>query len=335
MRYLDSLNGALHELLARPGVYLIGEDVRDPYGGAFKVSRGLSSAYPDRVLTTPISEGAIAAIATGMALRGMRPIAEIMFADFLTLAFDQVLNHMTKYRKMYGRELPVPVVIRSPVGGGRGYGPTHSQTLERHFLGIPDLQVVVPSELHDPGRALRRAVEQDDPVLFLEPKILYPRELIDAAPTGPADWDAHRVHEEHAGAIVQLSNARGGPADLTIISWGCMFSAIDRAAGQLLLEDEITVELLMLENLTTVAWEVLTGSVARTGRALVVEESMGYLGLAAAIAGELSRQAFDGLRGPIDWVSGQDAVIPAARHLEADVLPDESDVITKVRSLCR
>ena len=135
-----------------PRVVILGEDVVDPYGGAFKVTRGLSTDFPDRVRATPISEGAIAGVAAGLALAGYRPIAEIMFGDFLTLCFDQVVNHIAKYEAMYDGGATCPVILRTPSGGGRGYGPTHSQSLEKHFLGVPHLRVVAASLHHDPDR---------------------------------------------------------------------------------------------------------------------------------------------------------------------------------------
>ena len=144
-----------------PRVVLLGEDLVDPYGGAFKVTRGLSTDFPDRVRSTPISEGAIAGVSAGLALAGYRPIAEIMFGDFLTLCFDQIVNHIAKYEAMYDGQATCPVIIRTPSGGGRGYGPTHSQSLEKHFLGVPHLRVVAASLVHDPGRVLRALLDQD------------------------------------------------------------------------------------------------------------------------------------------------------------------------------
>src|SRR5512136_2157509 len=145
---LESLNNGLHQAFSmEPNVYLLGEDILDPYGGAFKVTRGLSSRFPDRVLTTPISEAAIIGVASGMALRGLRPVAEIMFGDFLTLCADQLVNHASKFRWMYNDNVHVPMVVRAPMGGRRGYGPTHSQSLEKMFLGVPGMKVVAPNSL--------------------------------------------------------------------------------------------------------------------------------------------------------------------------------------------
>lgn len=141
-RVLDNLNGALHTLLAEdPRLFLLGEDVADPYGGAFKVTAGLSTKYPGRVLSTPISENGIVGVANGLALTGNRAIVEMMFGDFAALCFDQILNVSAKSVSMFGETLPVPVVVRVPTGANRGYGPTHSQSLQKHFVGIPDLDL--------------------------------------------------------------------------------------------------------------------------------------------------------------------------------------------------
>ena len=181
---MASLNLALHAMMAEdPRVVVLGEDILDPYGGAFKVTKGLSTRFPDRVFTTPISEAAIVGVAIGMAMRGLRPIAEIMFGDFLALAADQLINHAAKFRWMYNDEVRLPLVVRTPMGGRRGYGPTHSQCLEKHFLGVPGLLVVAPHILDDPGALLRQAVLVcEDPVLFTENKTCYGKPLVTDIP---------------------------------------------------------------------------------------------------------------------------------------------------------
>ncbi len=184
MTVLQSINQALHGLMEDdPRVVVIGEDILDPYGGAFKVTKGLSSRFPGRVLATPISEAAIVGVATGMALRGQRPIVEIMFGDFLFLAGDQLVNHAAKFQWMYNDQVRVPLVVRAPMGARRGYGPTHSQSIEKHFMGVPGLWVVAPSILGDPGALLKQATADcDEPVVFIESKTCYGREVIDSVP---------------------------------------------------------------------------------------------------------------------------------------------------------
>ena len=181
---------------SRDDVYLFGEDILDPYGGAFKVTHGLSDAYPDRVVTTPISEASLFGVAAGMALRGQRPILEIMFGDFIALGFDQVVNGISKFREMYDDQVTVPLVVRTPMGGRRGYGPTHSQSLEKLLLGIPNICVVAASECHDLRGLLTSAVEDEQPVFFIENKLMYGR--------------VNRRPED--GQVGQLSvRERGGP----------------------------------------------------------------------------------------------------------------------------
>jgi pyruvate/2-oxoglutarate/acetoin dehydrogenase E1 component len=178
---LESLNSALHQAFTdHKNVYLLGEDILDPYGGAFKVTRGLSTSFPDRVLTTPISEAGFVGVAAGMALRGMRPVVEIMFGDFITLIADQLINHIAKFRWMYNNQVCLPLVIRTPMGGRRGYGPTHSQTLEKLLLGVPGLQVVAPAALSlldgsgSPGALLYQSIlDNNDPLVFIENKLQY------------------------------------------------------------------------------------------------------------------------------------------------------------------
>ncbi len=172
---LASLNAGLHRAFREDErVLILGEDLLDPYGGAFKVTRGLSTAYPERVLPTPISEAGFTGVAAGMALRGLRPVVEIMFGDFVTLIADQVVNHLAKFRWMYNEQVRVPLVIRTPMGGRRGYGPTHSQSLEKMYLGIPGLRLLAPAALGDPGALLAETIlHTEDPVLFVENKLLY------------------------------------------------------------------------------------------------------------------------------------------------------------------
>src|SRR5262245_21145573 len=165
----ENLNRALHELFARESrLWLLGEDIAVPYGGAFKITKGLSTLYPDRVRTTPLSENALVGVAGGLALCGDTVIAEIMFGDFVGLAFDQILNFATKSVSMYGVHTPMRLVIRCPVGGGRGYGATHSQSVQKHFIGVPNLSLYELSPLHEAGDVLAAAFAEEQPCLLFE-----------------------------------------------------------------------------------------------------------------------------------------------------------------------
>lgn len=223
--YLESLRAGLAAAMdARTEVLVVGEDVLDPYGGAFKVTQGLSTRFPGRVIGTPISEAGLVGLSTGLALRGFRPVAEIMFGDFLTLAADQLINSAAKFPLMYRERVQVPMVVRTPMGGGRGYGPTHSQSLEKHFLGVPGLDVLSPSPAHDPGRMLQRCIcEATRPVLFIEYKNLYPGRLVE-----PGDPVLRRTmaDDDATGATVVVENFDHGTPDVLVFAYG-------GAAGQL------------------------------------------------------------------------------------------------------
>jgi pyruvate/2-oxoglutarate/acetoin dehydrogenase E1 component len=223
--YAKALNAALIAMMREDDrVHFLGEDILDPYGGAFKISKGLSSAYPDRVITTPISEAGFTGLATGMALRGLRPIVEIMFGDFLAIAADQIVNHMAKFVTMYGRTMDVPIVVRTPMGGGRGYGATHSQSLEKLFFGTPNLTIVAPSHAHDPGKLLRNAVALGRPVLFIEHKMLYPENLLES---GGALTIENLTGDPFPTALVK--NFSRGTADVLIVAYGGMRRSISRS----------------------------------------------------------------------------------------------------------
>jgi len=177
-RVVENLNRALHALFATdPHVFLIGEDLLDPYGGAFKVSSGLSSRFPDRILATPLSEGAFLGIASGLTLCGEKVIAEIMFGDFIALGYDQILNFAAKAVSMYGRSLTINLVVRCPVGGNRGYGPTHSQSMQKYFIGIPHLHLFEISPFHDNGLLLNKLVNLGQPCILFEDKVLYAQRI--------------------------------------------------------------------------------------------------------------------------------------------------------------
>ncbi len=191
---LESLNRTLQRVMEKDNrVVVLGEDILDPYGGAFQSNRGLSSKYPDRVFSTPISEAGIVGMATGMAMRGLKPVAEIMFGDFVTLIADQLINHAAKFRWMYNDNVRVPIVVRTPMGGRRGYGPTHSQSLEKLFLGIPGMKVLAPNTLRDPGELLLAAIEDEDPVLFVEHKLLYSRPMLEAGKSDLKEFEVQLI----------------------------------------------------------------------------------------------------------------------------------------------
>ena len=233
-RCAQVLNDALLELFdQRNDVVLLGEDILDPYGGAFKVSKGLSERWPDRVITTPVSEASLFGVAAGMALRGYRPILEIMFGDFVALGFDQIVNGLSKFREMYDDQVSVPVVVRTPMGGRRGYGPTHSQSLEKLLLGVPNICVVAPSECHDLRSLLHRSVEDDAPVFFIENKLMYGRP--NERPVEGFVGELQCIESEEAYPALAFSGNEFGASEVTIVTYGGMLPVVLEAATELIL----------------------------------------------------------------------------------------------------
>ncbi|WP_370963807.1 alpha-ketoacid dehydrogenase subunit beta [Amycolatopsis sp. cg9] len=318
-RVVENLNHALHERLrADPRLYVLGEDIADPYGGAFKVTRGLSDAHPGRVIATPISENGIAGVAAGLALTGDAAIVEIMFGDFAGLAFDQVLNFASKSVSMYGRPHPMRLVVRLPSGGGRGYGPTHSQSLLKHFIGIPGLSLFELSPFHDNRAVLARMLDLGEPCVFVEDKVLYTRrkaeagrvdDLFDYGFLGAPDVAPAHVYVDADGEVDCLLIAPGGVADRAVA-----------AMRELLLHHEISCRLVVPSRLYPVEAEPLLSAARRASHVCVVEESTAGGTWGAEVAHVLHERLWGRLRRPVRLVHSADSVIPAAVHLEREVL---------------
>jgi pyruvate/2-oxoglutarate/acetoin dehydrogenase E1 component len=316
--FLGSLNQALRHLLeSDPSVFIWGEDLLDPYGGAFKVTAGLQADYPDRVLTTPISEAAIVGLANGMALRGYRPVVEIMFGDFITLAADQIINYAAKFRAMYRGQGAHSLVIRTPMGGGRGYGPTHSQSIEKIFFGIPGLRIVAPSLFHDPGALLTRAVQEtDDPVLFIEHKLLYAQEIFPEGEQLPGlDGFPTRV----------VRNYTNGEPDVTLIGYGGVSLWLEPLMGRLA-EEEIRLVAYLPASVQPLPIDDLAAAAAETGRVVIVEEATRTHGWGAEVAAALTERLWGKLKGPVVRVGAADTIVPTARPLEDAVLPSPGTI---------
>jgi len=286
-------------------VILLGEDI-GVYGGAFGVTRGLLEEFgPDRVRNTPISEMSFTGVAIGAALAGLRPIVEIMFMDFITLVMDPLVNWAAKLH--YVTERHCPLVVRTPAGGGRGYGPTHSQSFEAWFLQVPGLWIAVPSAPADAVGLLRTAIRGKNPVLFVEHKRLYgiTGEVAVAGPAIPFGR-ARRVR-------------RG--RDLTMVAWSRMVVEAMAAADRLSAEG-LEAEVLDLRTLTPLDLESVVESVRRTHRLLIVDEGVRRGGVAADLAAQVGEAVFEYLDAPIRRVTAPDIPIPAVPILERAALPD-------------
>jgi pyruvate/2-oxoglutarate/acetoin dehydrogenase E1 component len=328
---LASLNAGLRAAMsADERVIILGEDVLDPYGGAFKVTRGLSTQFPDRVLATPISEAGFVAVATGLALRGFRPVVEIMFGDFLFLAGDQIVNHAAKYRAMFNDQVRVPLVIRTPSGGRRGYGPTHSQSLEKHFLGAPGLWVVAPNSLGDPGELLRQAIfAVEDPVLFVENKIGYGEPLRTAIP----GYDIARL-ADGLSPFPTLWLQPQAPCDGLLVCYGGMTSFALEAATRLREREQLHLGLLVVSQLAPTPVSHFDAILRDNVPAAVVtvEEAPAEGGWGAEIIATIEQIRDTRQLAPIRYrrVGAMRTAIPSARTLEDRVLPQVDDILAAV-----
>lgn len=329
----SAINAALHELFNQDErVHLLGEDILDPYGGAFKISKGLSTGFPERVHATPIAEGAIVGISNGMALRGLRPIAEIMFGDFITLGFDQIVNHAAKFRGMYNGKATCPVTIRTPMGGGRGYGPTHSQSLEKFLIGIPGIRVVSPNPFHDVSRLYHEAVlGGDDPTIIIEHKLLYGQGVVDPGVDRFGEFFIRRGEGPFPTIHLSLNNFRR--ADVTLITYGGTTRLAMDAARHALIEHEITADILLMGSLSPLPIDDIVDVVTNSRRAVTIEEGTGTLGLGAEVASNLQERLFGKLTAPVLRVAARDEIIPAARPMEEEMLPNLERVEEAMRKV--
>ncbi len=331
---LESLNqGLLSALQKDKNVLLLGEDILDPYGGAFKVTRGCSAAYPDRVFTTPISEAGLGGVAAGLALRGQRPVLEIMFGDFSTLLADQIINHITKFRWMYNNTVQLPLVIRTPMGGRRGYGPTHSQTLEKLYMGVPGLTIAAPINFDDgagysAGGMLEDLIlHTEDPVLFIENKLQYLFPVL--TPEDLSDFEVRRS----ASLPYPVFNLtiKGAPAPaVTLTAYGYMAEIARQVQQKLAFEEEIFTELVIPTRLAPFNVDALLESVARTGKLVTIEEGGRTLGWGAEVIARIAEAEPHG-RIFVSRVAARDLPVPAAPSLEKQVLPQLEDILNAVR----
>jgi pyruvate/2-oxoglutarate/acetoin dehydrogenase E1 component len=320
LTYLEAVREALWQEMERDErVFVIGEDV-GVYGGAFGVTRGMVEQFgPQRIIDTPISEYGIAGAITGAALTGMRPVGEIMFMDFTTLAMEQLVNQAAKMRFMFGGMIEVPFVLRCPAGSGSGAAAQHSQSLEAWFVHVPGLKVVMPSTPYDVKGLLLASIRDPNPVIFVEHKLLYKTK-------GPAPEEPYTV------PLGQAEVKRVG-RDLTIVATSIMvIRALDAAAQ--LAEEGIEVEVVDPRTLKPLDADTIIRSVSKTGRVLIVHEACktgGFGGELAAVIAE--SEAFDYLDAPIVRLAGRDMPIPYNRTLEYHTVPQVEDIAETARDI--
>lgn len=301
MKYVQAIAQALRDSLqADERVLLLGEDIAAA-GGSFKATRGLLEAFgPERVRDTPISEASIVSAAVGAALSGLRPVVEIMFMDFVTLAMDALVNQAAKARFMFGGQGSVPMVLRTPHGGGLNAGPQHSQCLEAWLAHVPGLKVVCPATPQDAYALLRAAIADPDPVVFVEHKGLY-------ACKGPVDTTT-------AAAIGRARIVRPG-RDLTLVSYGATVATCEQAA-ETLAADGVSAEVIDLRSIQPWDRDTVLASLARTHRAVVVHEAVQAFGVGAEIAATLAADGFDELDAPVLRVGAPFMPVPFGASLE-------------------
>jgi 2-oxoisovalerate dehydrogenase E1 component beta subunit len=318
--YLEAIREGLWEEMERdPNVFLLGEDI-GVYGGAFKVTSGFLERFGERrVVDTPISEAAIAGAAIGAGLMGLRPVAEMQFADFISCGFDQIVNFAAKCRYRWGAA--VPMVVRAPSGGGIHGGPFHSQNPEMWFVRTPGLKVVAPATAYDAKGLIKSAIRSNDPVIFFEHKGLYRRIKEDL----PA--------EEFTVPIGQAKVVREG-RDLTIVTYGAMVWVALEAADKLA-QEGASLEVVDLRTLLPLDRQTVCESVRKTGKVLLLHEDTRTGGMAGELAASITESVWEHLDGPIVRVTAPDTPVPYSPPLEEAFLPNCGKVVEKARWLWR
>ncbi|WP_270180035.1 alpha-ketoacid dehydrogenase subunit beta [Alkalihalobacillus sp. CinArs1] len=322
LTYLEAVREAMsQEMRENNDVFLLGEDI-GVYGGAFGVTRGMIEEFgPERIRNTPISESAITGGAVGAALTGMRPILELQFSDFITIAMDQLTNQAAKLRYMYGGKGSVPMVLRTPAGSGTGAAAQHSQSLEAWVAHIPGLKVVQPSTAYDAKGLLKAAIDDDNPVIFYEHKLLYKTKC--------------EVPEEPYTIPIGKADIKRSGGDVTIVATAIMVHRALEAAEKLVKEG-IEVEVIDPRTLVPLDEETIVESVKKTGRVVVVHEAVKRGGYGGEIASMIAEsEAFDFLDSPIKRLGGLPVPIPYNPKLEKATVPQVDDIVEAVKETIR
>ena len=320
LTYREALRRALREELKRDeDVYLLGEDI-GVYGGAFGVTQGLLEEFgPKRIKDTPLSEAAIIGVAIGSALTGMRPVAEIMFMDFITIGMDQLVNQAAKIHYMYGGKAKVPMVLRTPAGSGTGAAAQHSQSLEALLCHIPGLKVVMPSTAYDALGLLKSSIRDNNPVMFIEHKLLYSQKA--------------RVPEEEYLIPLGKADVKREGKDITVVALSVMVPRVLEVAEKIAREG-IQVEVVDPRTLVPFDLECIVESVKKTHRLLIVHEACRRGGFGAEILSRVEESdAFDFLDTPIRILAGKDVPIPYSPNLEKAAVPQLEDIERAIREM--
>ena len=318
--YREALREAMREELRRdPNVFLMGEDI-GKYGGAYSVTKGLFEEFGDkRVRDTPISEAVIVGAAAGAAAVGTRPVAEIMYVDFMTFCMDQVVNQAAKMRYMFGGKIKVPLVIRTQGGAGTFCAAQHSESLESWFIHVPGLKVVMPATPYDAKGLLKSAIRDDNVVIFIEHNLLYNTK-------GPVPEDEYLIP-------MGLADVKREGSDVTLISYSRMVLAALEAADELA-RAGISAEVVDLRSLSPLDIATVANSVKKTGRAIICEADCKTGGVGAEVLARIDEEVFDYLDAPVVRVAGRDTPIPYSHVLEKLAVPGKADIVSAARTCC-
>lgn len=316
--YAQAINEAIKEEMERDSnVFCMGEDI-GPLGGAFQVTRGLIDIFgPDRIRNTPISEQAIAGFAIGAAMKGARPIVEFMYIDFMGLAIDQIANQASKSHYMFGGKISVPVVFRSQGGAGRSNSGQHSQSLESWYYHVPGLKVVMPSTPYDTKGLLKSAIRDNNPVVFIEHKLLYTTK--------------GEVPEEEYTIPLGKADIKREGSDLTIIATSNMIPKVLEVADRL--KDKLNIEVIDPRTLVPLDLNTIVSSVKKTKKVFIVQEAIRRGGVASDISSYIIEEAFDYLDYPIKIIAGENTIIPFSHVLEKKAIPDIERIYNEIENL--
>jgi 2-oxoisovalerate dehydrogenase E1 component len=327
-RYVTILNETFASLMEEhQNILMLGEDIKSPYGGAFKATKGLSEKFPDRVRNTPISEAGIVGVGAGLGLMQFFPIVEIMFGDFVGLAFDQLVNHAAKFKQMYNQQVSCNLIVRTPMGGGRGYGPTHSQTLDKHFIGVPGLRVVALNSFTHPECIYKPLINKNaGPTLVLENKLMYGSYFQKMVPEGFSLLHSNAVFPD---ALIKPDSNQ---VDVTLLGYGGTAEMMADAANILFEDHDIIAQVVVISMIYPFCIEPYIDLIQDSDSLILIEEGQGFASFSSEVISQLAeRDLLASLT--VRRVMPEIYCIPSSGSLEKEVLPDVSKIVKTVLSL--
>ena len=324
-RQVEFLNHFFKETIAtNERMLFLGEDILSPYGGAFKVARDLSVIAPEKVLATPISEAAMMGISNGLALNGFKPFVEIMFGDFVTLAFDQIVNHASKFHHIFNKKVTCPVVLRTPMGGKRGYGPTHSQTLDKFLVGIDNVKTIALNTFFDPAIVYSSILKEQHPVIVIENKTDYGKKILHHQ---AANFEYSINEDEYP--VVKVKPVKAPPT-LTIVAYGGMADLVNSLLQDIFVQTDCLPELIVPSIISKLPVDLILQSVGTTGRLLVIEEGSSFAGIGAELLAQVIEKADHKIMAK--RIAALPVPIPSVKSLEHIVLPDATRILAEINN---